>query len=156
MHRSTKLCIYACAIIFVGFFFSSVLLIAQAPLTIQSSGNTASSESSELRELREAVRDLRAEVAELRNEIKKQHQQEESQTRTPAEISSTPTSTLPPVQTAASETRKGTALDFLRDATLEVGLDGYYGYRSEEHTSELQSPDHLVCRLLLEKKKKTQ
>src|SRR5207244_12704935 len=27
------------------------------------------------------------------------------------------------------------------------------GGRSEEHTSELQSPDHLVCRLLLEKKK---
>src|SRR5207244_5346736 len=30
------------------------------------------------------------------------------------------------------------------------------GMRSEEHTSELQSPDHLVCRLLLEKKKKKQ
>src|SRR5258708_32055982 len=28
--------------------------------------------------------------------------------------------------------------------------------RSEEHTSELQSPDHLVCRLLLEKKKNPQ
>src|SRR5207244_8477958 len=28
--------------------------------------------------------------------------------------------------------------------------------RSEEHTSELQSPDHLVCRLLLEKKKNEQ
>src|SRR5258708_36300138 len=28
--------------------------------------------------------------------------------------------------------------------------------RSEEHTSELQSPDHLVCRLLLEKKKNLQ
>src|SRR6267154_3370435 len=28
--------------------------------------------------------------------------------------------------------------------------------RSEEHTSELQSPVHLVCRLLLEKKKKQQ
>src|SRR5215216_5312458 len=27
--------------------------------------------------------------------------------------------------------------------------------RSEEHTSEFQSPDHLVCRLLLEKKKKS-
>src|SRR5258708_21567771 len=27
--------------------------------------------------------------------------------------------------------------------------------RSEEHTSELQSPDHLLCRLLLEKQKKT-
>src|SRR5207244_11845438 len=32
----------------------------------------------------------------------------------------------------------------------KFGLD----HRSEEHTSELQSPDHLVCRLLLEKKKK--
>src|SRR5437870_10967925 len=29
------------------------------------------------------------------------------------------------------------------------------GYRSEEHTSELQSRGHLVCRLLLEKKKNT-
>src|SRR2546426_7727472 len=29
------------------------------------------------------------------------------------------------------------------------------GSRSEEHTSELQSPCNLVCRLLLEKKKKT-
>src|SRR5207244_8537946 len=32
---------------------------------------------------------------------------------------------------------------------------GYCVLRSEEHTSELQSPDHLVCRLLLEKKKKS-
>src|SRR5258708_20975436 len=33
------------------------------------------------------------------------------------------------------------------------GLPGPHPWRSEEHTSELQSPDHLVCRLLLEKKK---
>src|SRR5947208_5871385 len=34
-------------------------------------------------------------------------------------------------------------------------FERYWGAkRSEEHTSELQSPDHLVCRLLLEKKKK--
>src|SRR5258708_22140546 len=33
-------------------------------------------------------------------------------------------------------------------------LEGRCPLRSEEHTSELQSPDHLVCRLLLEKKKK--
>src|SRR5438552_10522999 len=33
-------------------------------------------------------------------------------------------------------------------------LPGRRSFRSEEHTSELQSPDHLVCRLLLEKKKK--
>src|SRR3989442_2144009 len=31
--------------------------------------------------------------------------------------------------------------------------EGHYYYRSEEHTSELQSRPHLVCRLLLEKKK---
>src|SRR5438552_16516855 len=34
---------------------------------------------------------------------------------------------------------------------LPLGL--FPARRSEEHTSELQSPDHLVCRLLLEKKK---
>src|SRR5258708_39825382 len=33
------------------------------------------------------------------------------------------------------------------DDAVASGVD-----RSEEHTSELQSPDHLVCRLLLEKK----
>src|SRR5438552_11703036 len=37
---------------------------------------------------------------------------------------------------------------------LPLADDGHEGHlRSEEHTSELQSPDHLVCRLLLEKKK---
>src|SRR5215216_2696324 len=61
-----------------------------------------------------------------------------------------------------------TACDLYRDATQtvfgegaptsEVMLVGEQSGdgedRSEEHTSELQSPDHLVCRLLLEKKKK--
>src|SRR5207244_11043321 len=37
-----------------------------------------------------------------------------------------------------------------------VYLVDYHETRSEEHTSELQSPDHLVCRLLLEKKKTKQ
>src|SRR2546421_3837782 len=32
---------------------------------------------------------------------------------------------------------------------------GAFGFRSEEHTSELQSRSDLVCRLLLEKKKKS-
>src|SRR3712207_8645131 len=35
-----------------------------------------------------------------------------------------------------------------------VAVDGGGGARSEEHTSELQSRQYLVCRLLLEKKKK--
>src|SRR5258708_10364034 len=39
-------------------------------------------------------------------------------------------------------------------ARREAGLHPRLGLRSEEHTSELQSPDHLVCRLLLEKKKR--
>src|SRR2546422_1864985 len=40
----------------------------------------------------------------------------------------------------------------------ELGMDRPYWiqYRSEEHTSELQSRLHLVCRLLLEKKKVTE
>src|SRR5258708_19285623 len=38
-------------------------------------------------------------------------------------------------------------------AMLSRRPDGIVLTRSEEHTSELQSPDHLVCRLLLEKKK---
>src|SRR5688572_31230558 len=38
---------------------------------------------------------------------------------------------------------------------LAEGLAAYWpGTRSEEHTSELQSQSNLVCRLLLEKKKK--
>src|SRR5258708_19296818 len=41
-----------------------------------------------------------------------------------------------------------------RDAgRVDVRQSGQPDQRSEEHTSELQSPDHLVCRLLLEKKK---
>src|SRR5947208_8741468 len=41
----------------------------------------------------------------------------------------------------------------LRGDRLPVEVEDLLrGARSEEHTSELQSPDHLVCRLLLEKK----
>src|SRR5947208_5020289 len=39
------------------------------------------------------------------------------------------------------------------DSSPSTGSRISSGTRSEEHTSELQSPDHLVCRLLLEKKK---
>src|SRR5258707_2783094 len=42
---------------------------------------------------------------------------------------------------------------FLMGAVAE-GVDGVESLRSEEHTSELQSRQYLVCRLLLEKKKK--
>src|ERR1035438_8518311 len=47
--------------------------------------------------------------------------------------------------------------DYRSDGVARPGWDAYLGCnntRSEEHTSELQSLRHLVCRLLLEKKKK--
>src|SRR2546427_8432632 len=39
-------------------------------------------------------------------------------------------------------------------AAYRYSTNGFFGIRSEEHTSELQSQSNLVCRLLLEKKKK--
>src|SRR2546430_8683349 len=42
----------------------------------------------------------------------------------------------------------------VRRAELHRGTEGRPAPRSEEHTSELQSQSNLVCRLLLEKKKK--
>src|SRR2546425_7706594 len=49
-----------------------------------------------------------------------------------------------PLQKGASTRARGRSLDYARDDTA----------RSEEHTSELQSLAYLVCRLLLEKKKR--
>src|SRR2546426_6469503 len=48
---------------------------------------------------------------------------------------------------------RGGARGGQRDGARSPGLPGDHR-RSEEHTSELQSPCNLVCRLLLEKKKK--
>src|SRR5258708_27590471 len=59
----------------------------------------------------------------------------------------------------ASDVARGSRAAFLSRRAATAGTpDGLRrpiatGSRSEEHTSELQSPDHLVCRLLLEKKK---
>src|SRR5689334_24650452 len=56
--------------------------------------------------------------------------------------------------------RLGAAARALRRGSLRLVTLGYMGHmwelyaRSEEHTSELQSQFHLVCRLLLEKKKR--
>src|SRR5438045_6890571 len=50
--------------------------------------------------------------------------------------------------------RKARTLDADRARRMERPSAAGEGARSEEHTSELQSLRHLVCRLLLEKKKK--
>src|SRR2546429_3185984 len=54
------------------------------------------------------------------------------------------------------EARVGHERHFLREPLHVLGFprEEAHGDRSEEHTSELQSRLHLVCRLLLEKKKK--
>src|SRR3712207_2405385 len=56
------------------------------------------------------------------------------------------------VDEAYSIGRRGNIFQHLSDASRSY----FGGVRSEEHTSELQSRQYLVCRLLLEKKKKTQ
>src|SRR3989442_11834015 len=70
-----------------------------------------------------------------------------------------PRSTLFPYTTLFRSVclRRPTGLSF-RDYGYLLYIDGRYSghfipLRSEEHTSELQSRPHLVCRLLLEKKK---
>src|SRR5579872_7580077 len=63
-----------------------------------------------------------------------------------------PRSTLFPYTTLFRSERRavGMGAQLPRPGSADAGL------RSEEHTSELQSRPHLVCRLLLEKKKKQQ
>src|SRR5258708_25002373 len=57
-------------------------------------------------------------------------------------------------RTRADRTASSLPTGSLREARRRtLRLPASPGRRSEEHTSELQSPDHLVCRLLLEKKK---
>src|SRR5256885_12069180 len=53
-------------------------------------------------------------------------------------------------------TQKGYTAVGLAEVVAAAGVPkgSFYYYRSEEHTSELQSPCNIVCRLLLEKKKK--
>src|SRR5258708_31993718 len=70
-----------------------------------------------------------------------------------------PRSTLFPYTTlfrspASPAPRSASSFPASLRATGPGGLKDAGKDRSEEHTSELQSPDHLVCRLLLEKKKK--
>src|SRR5947208_5110022 len=55
-----------------------------------------------------------------------------------------------PDATSVSARTRPSATDFVRSPKKNIHAESS---RSEEHTSELQSPDHLVCRLLLEKKK---
>src|SRR5258708_25270251 len=52
----------------------------------------------------------------------------------------------------AAEVLSGAELERVHEQAHDDAIGRARGQRSEEHTSELQSPDHLVCRLLLGKK----
>src|SRR5258708_13899796 len=67
-----------------------------------------------------------------------------------------PRSTLFPYTTLFRSVWNGMHSDKTGERRMHCALSALIAAagRSEEHTSELQSPDHLVCRLLLEKKKK--
>src|SRR6266850_4026423 len=60
-----------------------------------------------------------------------------------------PRSTLFPYTTLFRSSQDGSATDWHLQHLMQLAISR----RSEEHTSELQSPCNLVCRLLLEKKK---
>src|SRR2546428_6420879 len=68
-----------------------------------------------------------------------------------------PRSTLFPYTTLFRSRRRFHSATAWRSSTMAVPCDRtelpWWSYRSEEHTSELQSRSDLVCRLLLEKKK---
>src|SRR2546429_2744941 len=66
-----------------------------------------------------------------------------------------PRSTLFPYTTLFRSGSHRARVRRLPDARRSARADRRQGGRSEEHTSELQSRLHLVCRLLLEKKKDT-
>src|SRR2546426_12291646 len=61
-----------------------------------------------------------------------------------------------PILQSSSSPRSCSCPTFLYPLTLALAEFRGPWQRSEEHTSELQSPCNLVCRLLLEKKKKPQ
>src|SRR5258708_30742581 len=71
-----------------------------------------------------------------------------------------PRSTLFPYTTLFRSSSTSAAIHWTSSATAHTAASSSIQRgmpatgRSEEHTSELQSPDHLVCRLLLEKKNK--
>src|SRR2546430_11883052 len=82
--------------------------------------------------------------------------------RSPTPPSSTPPAAPPAALAAPGRPTTGALqpqdiyqaayIDFSR-GSYSLGVAGFREFRSEEHTSELQSQSNLVCRLLLEKKK---
>src|SRR3712207_7282778 len=71
--------------------------------------------------------------------------------RSPRDVASRNAKLVCDEERGVGETKLAVYLDF-RDAIQRLGVNVIKERRSEEHTSELQSRQYLVCRLLLEKK----
>jgi hypothetical protein len=115
-----------------------LLLLVSAESVAQTVPPTTSpsdQQSSELRELREAVRELQIQVAELRRELHDQRLASDPPGNAPAFTPGALTTSeaqlqATDVQQTAAQTNEETksALDFLRRTDIEVGIDTYYGF----------------------------
>src|SRR2546430_6714790 len=120
----------------IGMTFQKTGVALAVPLALGCVGNAHADQASDMQErldaLQKEIKKLQAQMGPLR---KKQEQ-------------AAPAAAAAPAKAPANEVKAGKELVF------KVG-GGEVQLRSEEHTSELQSQSNLVCRLLLEKKKKT-
>jgi hypothetical protein len=107
----------------------------RAQTTASPPAGQRSSETNELRELREAVRELQVQVAELKRELRDQRRSDSATLASaadPVPTAAAATSALA-VQAApdAAQARQESpdlGLDFLRRTTIDVGIDTYYGF----------------------------
>ena len=127
------------AVHLVGAALGLLLLAASgssAQTVAPSATPSASDQSSELRELLEAVRELQVQVAELRRELHDQRAANDPPSNTQAFTPTAPsTSEAQPratgVQQNAAQTNQESiqsTLDFLRRTDIEIGIDTYYGF----------------------------
>ena len=101
---------------------------AQAPSENVKPATQSSAQEEEIRQLRQAVEELQAEVAELKAQMRRSPSSEVAIVRPASETIVSPESTLAQKTETQQPRPEGPELDFLRQTTIELGLDGYYGY----------------------------
>jgi hypothetical protein len=116
-------------------FVLTALVAGGGPLFAQGAPDasaSASNPSQEIRELQQVVRQLQAEVAELKGEIEKGQTTNENAPKPVVESLQTQQLQPAPPQNPETSKAKGAALDFLRQTTIQVGVDTYYGWNFNE------------------------
>src|SRR5713226_7331685 len=134
-----------------GSALAGVMLLAVDPSVAQTN-----------EQLQQQIRELQRQLQNLQNQVEEQSRRAQAPAAAPV---APPPSGVKAVLTPANRPGICSADDancIYLTGRLHFDVADYLsvhpqtpaGLRSEEHTSELQSPVHLVCRLLLEKKKK--